>query len=131
MDPEVGWTTSSRMPGDTKPCLFGCDDGNDRLEHYIGCPSLHYHARRALAPRRLHGPWMGYSAAEFLGLVEDDTTVEARFRPLVFCTFYYHQRKHSSRVHVSYDEARRLMQLGRPCRGKQAGGATTAQVRFP
>ena len=33
------WATSARMHEDTcLPCLFGCQDARDRMDHYIHCP---------------------------------------------------------------------------------------------
>ena len=36
-----GWLTSYRMNETPKlPCIFGCEDCQDKLEHYINCPTL-------------------------------------------------------------------------------------------
>ena len=35
------WNTSSRMHEDQIfPCIFGCEDGRDELEHYLVCEPL-------------------------------------------------------------------------------------------
>ena len=37
------WATSARMHEDTcLPCLFGCQDASDRMDHYIHCPFWFY-----------------------------------------------------------------------------------------
>ena len=36
------WSTSTRFHNATiLPCLFGCQDGQDRLSHYVMCPCLY------------------------------------------------------------------------------------------
>jgi len=81
-----GWTTTERMHEECKyPCLFGCKDGKDNLQHYILCPHL-FALNSFLMPCTSNLPLVR------LGLVHPTQTTQLA----LCCTFAgYHAVKNS------------------------------------